>query len=81
MHITSPNNETINIETLSAGYSRIEGNSTRPDIDITRENDGKWYAAHVGSARWHNLNNGRPVGAGFTTRTEAAQWLLNGGVS
>lgn len=75
--ITTEYGETYTIRTIAAGYSTIEATDHMPPIDIKRSG-GLWYAAYVGSSRWHNFNNGFTVPGGYRTRAEAAQALIEG---
>lgn len=76
--MTTDYGQTFNIETVSARYAKIAGDDMQPEIHITRENDGLWYAALVGSARLHNIEGGWQVAGGHPTRSAAANWLLTG---
>lgn len=76
---TSSYGQEFKITTITAGYSKIDATHGHPEIHIARENDDKWYAAYVGSARLHNIENGYIVPGGHSTRAEAANWLLAGG--
>ena len=77
--MTTDYGQTFNIETVSAGYAKIAGDDMQPEIHITRENDGLWYAAYVGSARLRNIEYGWQPAGGHRTRAAAANWLLMGG--
>lgn len=70
--------QTFNIETISAGYGKIAATHGHPEVHITRESDGLWYAAYVGSARLRNIESGWQVAGGHKTRAAAANWLLMG---
>ena len=76
--LTTDYGQIFTIETISAGYGKIDATHGHPEIHITRENDGLWYAAYVGSARLHNIENGWQVNGGHKTRAAAANWLLMG---
>lgn len=74
--VTSCYGETAKIRTICAGYAVVDAKSTRPEIVITREDDGKWYACYEGSARLHNRHAGYQIAGGCKTRSEAVLWLL-----
>lgn len=77
--ITTAYGEAFKIETVAAGYGRIENVGFMPEVVILRDDQGTWFAMFVGSTRYLNFLADWPITGGQKTREAAALWLLDGG--